>query len=187
MAFFDSAFQGAIDVGTLGLSKYLRDQKAGERQSAEAEAEANKSKAMQGLERGFQFGEKLTGASREEIGQGQKDIRGELSKLLGGDSMEANRLVDAREQDIRAAKASGGPRGQMFGAAEDQANRQTARDAAALRNQQKQQAIAGLGAMWGDAAGDVSKLGGQMASIETTAGMPVGAAPNNLFTMLGLA
>lgn len=187
MSFFDSLVQGAADVGTLGLSKYLRDQKENERGIAEQERQKNISDSGRFFKEGLRLGEKTTGATLDELGQGRKEQRSMLQGMLKDDSLAANRFRQSAEQDLRERVSSGRQRGQMFDANVEQAQRKTNIDEATIRRQDQMSLLGQLDQGFGRDVKTLTSLAGSEAARRELAASRVAEDPSNLFTLLGLA
>lgn len=127
------------------------------------------------LKAGTEEGEKITGGTREEMGEGRANVRKNLERRLAGESAGANALRQDQNQSMKALKSQqmlqGG--GSQMNVGQQQAlARQNARDLANFRSNEERQQLADLSREYRGAGTDIMRSAGQYGSILVGAQQP---------------
>lgn len=173
-----SAVQGTRD----GTEKLRRESEAIKDMGFQGPTNTAGRQAFAALQHGEKVGEKLTGATLQEAGEGRAQVRDRIEDMFSGNSAGASALKQDQNQDLKALKSqqaiSGG--GQMSEGQQQALKRQSNLDYAKFVSGEKRQAVSDQSREFRGVVSDSLKASGQYASMMTGTQTPAQASSGGL-------
>ena len=128
----------------------------------------NQADAYKAMKYGEGQGERITGGTMEQAGQGRAQVRSRLEDIFSGNSAGANRLSQSQNADakqLKAGQAMQGGGSQMAAGQQQMQQRQAGRDLAGFKADEQRRALGDMSREFRGMGGDIMKASGQYGSI----------------------